>query len=112
MATLDIIKLHGGNPANFLDVGGGATSAQVQKAFELLNADENVKRSLVKSSRGIRRCELARAGDILAETKIGNRSLSGSRWTWRGAPAQQRALLHRCDSVAARGTRALRQTPQ
>lgn len=42
MSTMDIIKLKGGDPANFLDVGGGATESQVQKAFELLNADPNV----------------------------------------------------------------------
>lgn len=42
MSTMDIIKLKGGDPANFLDVGGGATEEQVQKAFELLNADPKV----------------------------------------------------------------------
>jgi succinyl-CoA synthetase beta subunit len=42
MATMDIIKLHGGNPANFLDVGGGATAAQVKNAFELITADPRV----------------------------------------------------------------------
>ncbi|CAN0275787.1 unnamed protein product, partial [Hapterophycus canaliculatus] len=43
MSTMDIIKLKGGDPANFLDVGGGATEEQVQKAFELLNADPKVR---------------------------------------------------------------------
>merc|ERR1719192_2582542 len=47
MATMDIIKLRGGEPANFLDVGGGASAAQVQKAFEILNADPKVKSVLV-----------------------------------------------------------------
>ena len=42
MATMDIIKLHGGNPANFLDVGGGASASQVKNAFELITADPNV----------------------------------------------------------------------
>lgn len=42
MATMDIIKLHGGNPANFLDVGGGASAAQVKDAFELITADPRV----------------------------------------------------------------------
>lgn len=42
MATMDIIKLHGGNPANFLDVGGGATTSQVREAFELITADPRV----------------------------------------------------------------------
>jgi succinyl-CoA synthetase beta subunit len=43
MATMDIIKLHGGNPANFLDVGGGASAAQVKQAFELITADPRVR---------------------------------------------------------------------
>lgn len=46
MSTMDIIKLKGGDPANFLDVGGGATEEQVQKAFELLNADPKVRGAL------------------------------------------------------------------
>ena len=70
MATLDIIKLHGGNPANFLDVGGGATSAQVQKAFELLDADENVKAILVNIFGGIMRCDVIAQGIIDAAKKI------------------------------------------
>lgn len=45
MATMDIIKLHGGNPANFLDVGGGASAAQVKNAFELITADPRVYRA-------------------------------------------------------------------
>jgi succinyl-CoA synthetase beta subunit len=55
MATMDIIKLKGGDPANFLDVGGGASESQVQKAFELLNADTNVKTILVNIFGGIMR---------------------------------------------------------
>lgn len=55
MATLDIIKLKGGDPANFLDVGGGASESQVQAAFELLNADRNVKCILVNIFGGIMR---------------------------------------------------------
>lgn len=46
MATMDIIKFHGGNPANFLDVGGGASAAQVKNAFELITADPRVHRLL------------------------------------------------------------------
>ena len=56
MATMDIIKLKGGDPANFLDVGGGANETQVQKAFELLNADPKVKAILVNIFGGIMRC--------------------------------------------------------
>jgi succinyl-CoA synthetase beta subunit len=55
MATMDIIKLKGGDPANFLDVGGGASEAQVEKAFELLNADKQVKAILVNIFGGIMR---------------------------------------------------------
>lgn len=55
MATMDIIKLKGGDPANFLDVGGGASEGQVQMAFELLNADTNVKAILVNIFGGIMR---------------------------------------------------------
>lgn len=47
MATMDIIKLHGGNPANFLDVGGGATPAQVKNAFELITADPRVHLKII-----------------------------------------------------------------
>tara|TARA_B110000305_G_scaffold197513_1_gene223182 strand:- start:163 stop:438 length:276 start_codon:yes stop_codon:yes gene_type:complete len=47
MATMDIIKLHGGSPANFLDVGGGATKEQVAEAFKILTSDPNVKGLLV-----------------------------------------------------------------
>ena len=43
MATMDLIKLHGGNPANFLDVGGGATKERVTEAFKIILSDENVK---------------------------------------------------------------------
>ena len=50
MATMDIIKLHGGNPANFLDVGGGATAAQVKDAFELITADPRVRRSSTRDA--------------------------------------------------------------
>lgn len=52
MSTMDIIKLKGGDPANFLDVGGGATEQQVQKAFELLNADPKVKKMLGNQIKG------------------------------------------------------------
>jgi succinyl-CoA synthetase beta subunit len=55
MATMDIIKLKGGDPANFLDVGGGATEEQVQKAFELLDKDDGVDAILVNIFGGIMR---------------------------------------------------------
>jgi len=71
MATMDILKLKGGDPANFLDVGGGATEEQVQKAFELLNADANVKCILVNIFGGIMRCDVIAMGIINAAQAIG-----------------------------------------
>jgi succinyl-CoA synthetase beta subunit len=71
MATMDIIKLHGGEPANFLDVGGGATAAQVQKAFELLNSDQSVKAILVNIFGGIMRCDVIALGIVNAAKEIG-----------------------------------------
>ena len=71
MATMDIIKLKGGDPANFLDVGGGANENQVQKAFELLNADKNVQCILVNIFGGIMRCDVIATGIINAAKNIG-----------------------------------------
>jgi len=71
MATMDIIKLNGGDPANFLDVGGGATESQVQKAFELLNADTKVKAVLVNIFGGIMRCDVIASGIVKAAANIG-----------------------------------------
>lgn len=71
MATMDIIKLKGGDPANFLDVGGGASENQVQKAFELLNADKRVKAILVNIFGGIMRCDVIAMGVIHAAQAIG-----------------------------------------
>jgi len=71
MATMDIIKLKGGDPANFLDVGGGASEAQVQKAFELLNGDKQVKAILVNIFGGIMRCDVIAMGIINAAHAIG-----------------------------------------
>lgn len=71
MATMDIIKLKGGDPANFLDVGGGASESQVQKAFELLNADKAVKTILVNIFGGIMRCDVIAMGIINAANNLG-----------------------------------------
>jgi succinyl-CoA synthetase beta subunit len=71
MATMDIIKLKGGDPANFLDVGGGASEEQVQKAFELLNSDPNVKCIMVNIFGGIMRCDVIAMGIINAVQNIG-----------------------------------------
>lgn len=71
MATMDIITLHGGKPANFLDVGGGATAGQVQKAFEILNADPKVKTIMVNIFGGIMRCDVIAEGIIGAAKELG-----------------------------------------
>ena len=71
MATMDIIKLHGGAPANFLDVGGGATAEQVKRAFELLNADSRVKAILVNIFGGIMKCDTIAQGIVQAAKEVG-----------------------------------------
>ncbi|TMW66833.1 hypothetical protein Poli38472_011949 [Pythium oligandrum] len=71
MATMDIISLFGGKPANFLDVGGGATESQVKKAFEILNNDEQVKSILVNIFGGIMRCDVIAAGVVAAAKDLG-----------------------------------------
>jgi succinyl-CoA synthetase beta subunit len=66
MATMDIIKFYGGSPANFLDVGGGATEEQVTEAFKILVADERVKAILVNIFGGIMKCDVIAQGIINA----------------------------------------------
>ncbi|HLB34526.1 MAG: succinate--CoA ligase subunit beta [Verrucomicrobia bacterium RIFCSPHIGHO2_12_FULL_41_10] len=66
MGTMDIIKYHGGDPANFLDVGGGATEEQVTEAFKILSADPKVKAILVNIFGGIMRCDIIAQGIINA----------------------------------------------
>ena len=66
MATMDIIKFYGGNPANFLDVGGGASEGQVTEAFKLLVSDKNVKAILVNIFGGIMKCDVIAQGIINA----------------------------------------------
>jgi len=71
MATMDLIKLHGGEPANFLDVGGGATSERVAEAFKLILSNENVAAILVNIFGGIVRCDLIAEGIITAVREVG-----------------------------------------
>ena len=71
MATMDLIKLHGGMPANFLDVGGGATAETVSKAFKIILADHNVKAILVNIFGGIMRCDIIAEGIIQAVKEVG-----------------------------------------
>jgi succinyl-CoA synthetase beta subunit len=71
MATMDLIKLHGGQPANFLDVGGGATAETVAKAFKIILSDSNVKAILVNIFGGIMRCDIIAEGIITAVKEVG-----------------------------------------
>jgi succinyl-CoA synthetase beta subunit len=66
MATMDLIKLHGGEPANFLDVGGGADEAQVREAFKLILADRSVKAVLINIFGGIMKCDVIASGVVAA----------------------------------------------
>ncbi len=71
MATMDIIKYYGGEPANFLDVGGGATTEQVTKAFKMILSDKNVKSILVNIFGGIMKCDVIAEGIITAAREVG-----------------------------------------
>jgi succinyl-CoA synthetase beta subunit len=71
MATMDLIKLHGGDPANFLDVGGGATKERVTEAFKLILSNKNVAAILVNIFGGIVRCDLIAEGIIAAVKDVG-----------------------------------------
>lgn len=71
MATMDLIKLHGGSPANFLDVGGGTTAARVAEAFKLILSSGNINAVLVNIFGGIVRCDLIAEGIIQAVKEVG-----------------------------------------
>ena len=71
MATMDIIKLAGGDPANFLDVGGGANAEQIRNAFKILMSDKNVKAVLINIFGGILRCDVLAQGVIAAVKELG-----------------------------------------
>ncbi|HEX5110673.1 MAG TPA: ADP-forming succinate--CoA ligase subunit beta [Vicinamibacterales bacterium] len=73
MATMDIIKLAGGEPANFLDVGGGANAEQIRNAFRILMADANVRAVLINIFGGILRCDVLAQGVIAAVRELGVR---------------------------------------
>jgi succinyl-CoA synthetase beta subunit len=70
MATMDIIKLAGGEPANFLDVGGGASAEQIRNAFKILMSDKNVKAVLINIFGGILRCDVLAEGVIAAVREL------------------------------------------
>ena len=101
MATMDLIKLHGGQPANFLDVGGGATSDRVTAAFQLILSNPQVRAILVNIFGGIVRCDLIADGIINAVKNVGvtvpvvvrlegtNAQARASGWPradWRSSP--------------------------
>ncbi|MEM7545456.1 MAG: ADP-forming succinate--CoA ligase subunit beta [Pseudomonadota bacterium] len=71
MATMDIIKLYGSEPANFLDVGGGATKEKVTEAFKIITSDDNVKGILVNIFGGIMRCDVIAEGVVAAVKEVG-----------------------------------------
>ena len=71
MGTMDIVNLHGGQPANFLDVGGGATKERVAEAFKIILSDDNVKAVLVNIFGGIVRCDMIAEGIIGAVKEVG-----------------------------------------
>ncbi|OON16534.1 succinate-CoA ligase, beta subunit, partial [Opisthorchis viverrini] len=70
MATMDLIQLHGGSPANFLDVGGGASASQVTEAFRLITSDPKVHAILVNIFGGIMRCDVIAQGIVAAATEL------------------------------------------
>ena len=70
MATMDVLKLNGGNPANFLDVGGAATADAVKKAFEILMRDKGVRSIFVNIFGGIMRCDVIAEGIIKATREL------------------------------------------
>jgi len=70
MATMDVIKLYGGNPANFLDVGGGATAEKVTEAFKIMLRNKGLKAILVNIFGGIMRCDVIAQGVIAASKAV------------------------------------------
>lgn len=74
MATMDIIKLHGGSPANFLDVGGSATPEQVMEAFKIISGDPKVNAILVNIFGGIMQCDVIAQVNFLYCLCVGNYS--------------------------------------
>jgi succinyl-CoA synthetase beta subunit len=71
MATMDIIKYAGGNPANFLDVGGGANADQIKNAFRILLSDKAVQAVLINIFGGILRCDVLATGVVAAARELG-----------------------------------------
>jgi succinyl-CoA synthetase beta subunit len=101
MGTMDIVNLHGGRPANFLDVGGGATKERVSEAFKIILSDTSVRAVLVNIFGGIVRCDLIAEGIIGAFRKWASRCPS-----WCVSRATMRISARRCwprvDSTSSR----------
>src|SRR5438552_5582939 len=76
MATMDLVQLAGGQPANFLDVGGGASEEQVKNAFRIILSDRNVKTILINIFGGIMRCDIIARGVVAAVQEMGGRGRS------------------------------------
>ncbi len=92
MATMDVIKLHGGEPANFLDVGGGATKEKVTEAFKLILADATVKAVLINIFGGIVRCDMIAEGIIAAVKEVDVKVPVVVRLEGTNAPAGRQLL--------------------
>jgi succinyl-CoA synthetase beta subunit len=111
MATMDVLTLHGGQPANFLDVGGGATPETVKKAFQILLRDPKVKSIFINIFGGIMRCDYIAEGVIKAASELELTvplvvRLKGTK----EAEAKECVTCHSC--LGARLTRALQAHPQ
>ena len=104
MATMDIIKLHGGEPANFLDVGGGASKEKVANAFKIILKDPNVKAILVNIFGGIMKCDVIAEGVIAAAKEL---SLTGSA---RRSPRRHERRSRARNFSQTRASRSLRRT--
>jgi succinyl-CoA synthetase beta subunit len=108
MATMDIIKLYGSEPANFLDVGGGATKEKVTEAFKIITSDPNVKGILVNIFGGIMRCDIIAEGVIAAVKEVGLKvplvvRLEGTNVEGQEDHRRERAERHRRRQPLRRG---------
>ncbi|MDX1810635.1 MAG: ADP-forming succinate--CoA ligase subunit beta, partial [Gammaproteobacteria bacterium] len=104
MATMDLIKLHGGSPANFLDVGGTATKERVSEAFKIILSDSNVKAVLVNIFGGIVRCDMIAEGIVGAVKEVGVQVPVVVRLEGNNADKGREILTHSgVDIIAAEG---------
>ena len=104
MGTMDLVKLHGGNPANFLDVGGGATEEAVAEAFKIILSDEAVKAVLINIFGGIVSCKIIAEGIIAAVQQVGVEVPVIVRFEGNNAAAGQAALEESGLAIATAST--------